>query len=96
MSEKKERIVLDVAYQPQVRTNTDTKRIMLDVIIALIPAVIVAVIQFGFYPLVVIASSVASFAVGISTRVLAQPLISTLKRSIAAANAGKSFAATLA
>ena len=60
MSEKKERIVLDVAYQPQVRTNTDTKRIMLDVIIALIPAVIVAVIQFGFYPLVVIAASMAS------------------------------------
>lgn len=60
MSEKKERIVLDVAYQPQVRTNTDTKRIMLDVIISLIPAVIVAAIQFGFYPLVVIASSVAS------------------------------------
>ena len=60
MSEKKERIVLDVAYQPQVRTNTDTKRIMLDVIIALIPAVVVAVIQFGFAPLLVIASSVAS------------------------------------
>ena len=60
MSEKKERIVLDVAYQPQVRTNTDTTRIMLDVIIALIPAVVVAVIQFGFYPLVVIASSIAS------------------------------------
>ena len=60
MSEKKERIVLDVAYQPQVRTNTDTRRIMLDVIIALIPAVIVAVIQFGAAPLVVIASSVAS------------------------------------
>ena len=31
MSEKKERIVLDVAYQPQVRTGTDTRRIMLDV-----------------------------------------------------------------
>ena len=60
MSEKKERIVLDVAYQPQVRTETDTTRIMLDVIIALIPAVIVAVIQFGFYPLVVIAASIAS------------------------------------
>ena len=60
MSEKKERIVLDVAYQPQVRTNTDTKRIMLDVIIALIPAVAVAVIQFGLAPLLVIASSMAS------------------------------------
>ena len=60
MSEKKERIVLDVAYQPQVRSNTDTKRIMLDVIIALLPAVAVAVWQFGAWPLVVIASSVLS------------------------------------
>ena len=60
MSEKKERIVLDVAYQPQVRTNTDTRRIMLDVIIALIPAVLVAVLRFGISPLLVIASSVAS------------------------------------
>jgi len=60
MSENKERIVLDVAYQPQVRAKTDTKRIMLDVIIGLLPAVVVAVIQFGWYPLVVIASSIAS------------------------------------
>ena len=43
MSENKERIVLDVAYQPQVRTNTDTKRIMLNVIIALLPALAVIV-----------------------------------------------------
>ena len=60
MAEKKERIVLDVAYQPQVRTDTDTKRIMLDVIIALLPAVGVAVWQFGIHPLVVIASSMLS------------------------------------
>jgi len=60
MSENKERIVLDVAYQPQVRAKTDTKRIMLDVIIGLLPAVVVAVIQFGWYPLVVIASSIVS------------------------------------
>ena len=60
MSEKKERIVFDVAYQPQVRTNTDTRRIMLDVIIALIPAVIVGVINFGFAILLPIATSVAS------------------------------------
>lgn len=60
MSEKKERIVLDVAYQPQVRAKTDTKSIMLDVIIALLPAVVVAVIQFGIYPLAVIASSIVS------------------------------------
>ena len=60
MNEKKERIVFDVAYQPQVRTNTDTRRIMLDVIIALIPAVIVGVINFGFAILLPIATSVAS------------------------------------
>ena len=59
-NEKKERIVLDVAYQPQVRTNTDTRRIMLDVMIALLPAVAVAVWQFGVYPLLVIAVSMAS------------------------------------
>ena len=59
-AEKKERIVLDVAYQPQVRTTTDTRRLMLDVIIALLPAVGVAVWQFGYKPLIVIASSVIS------------------------------------
>ena len=60
MTENKERIVLDVAYQPQVKTSRDTKSIMLDVIIALIPAVIAAVLQFGAYVLVPIAASVAS------------------------------------
>ncbi len=59
-AEKKERIILDVAYQPQVRTTTDTRRLMLDVIIALLPAVGVAVWQFGCKPLIVIASSVIS------------------------------------
>ena len=38
MSEQKERIVLDVAYQPQVRTRTDTRILMLNVILALLPA----------------------------------------------------------
>ena len=60
MSDKKERIVLDVAYQPQVRTATDTRRLMLDVIIALMPAVVVAAIQFGVHAMVVILSSIAS------------------------------------
>lgn len=59
-TEKKERIVLDVAYQPQVRTRTDTRRIMLDVILALLPAVGAAVWQYGLHPLLVIATSVAS------------------------------------
>lgn len=54
------RTVLDVAYQPQVRTKTNTKRLMLDVILALIPALAVSVWQFGFYVLVPVATSVAS------------------------------------
>lgn len=60
MSEKKERIVLDVAYQPQVRTGTDTRRIMLDVLLALLPAVAVAVWQYGAYVLALVAVSMAS------------------------------------
>ena len=60
MNEKKERIILDVAYQPQVRTGTDTRRLMLNVILALLPAVGVAVWQFGLNTLVVIAASVLS------------------------------------
>ena len=60
MNEKKERIVLDVAYQPQVRSNRSTRTIMLDVIIALIPALAVAVWQYGPWVLLPIATSVAS------------------------------------
>ena len=55
-----ENIVLDVAYQPQVRTKRDTKSLMLDVIIAVIPALAVAVWQFGIYQLLVVLISVAS------------------------------------
>ena len=60
MNEKKERIILDVAYQPQVRTEVNTRRIMLDVLIALLPAVCVAVYQFGSHALLVMATSVTS------------------------------------
>ena len=60
MIEKNGRIVLDVAYQPQVRTTKDTCRLMLDVIIALIPAIIVGVLQFGLYPLVLLLTGVCS------------------------------------
>ena len=60
MNDKKEKIVLDVAYQPQVRTGTDTRRIMIDVIIALMPALVVAIIQFGWYPIAVCIVSMAS------------------------------------
>ena len=60
MIEKNERIILDVAYQPQVRTTKDTCRLMLDAIIALIPAIIVGVLQFGLYPLVLLLTGVCS------------------------------------
>ena len=36
------KIVLDVAYQPQVRTNMDTRRIMLNVMRALLPSLLAA------------------------------------------------------
>ncbi|MBQ3482454.1 MAG: RnfABCDGE type electron transport complex subunit D [Oscillospiraceae bacterium] len=58
--DKKERIVLDVAYQPQVRTNMDTKRIMLNVMLALLPSLIAAAYEFGFKPVLMVAVSMAS------------------------------------
>ena len=60
MNDKKEKIVLDVAYQPQVRTGADPRRIMIEVIIALMPALVVAIIQFGWYPIAVCLVSMAS------------------------------------
>ena len=60
MAETKERIVLDVAYQPQVRTLRDTRRLMLDVIIACIPVVAVGVYRFGLHVLVLILTSMAA------------------------------------
>ena len=60
MSEKKERIILDVAYQPQVRTDRDTRKLMLDVVISLLPAAVVAVLEFGIMPLILMVSGVAS------------------------------------
>ena len=60
MNEKKERIILDVAYQPQIRTNIDTQRLMGCVLLSLLPAVIMAVWQFGPKTLIVMGSSVLS------------------------------------
>jgi Na+-translocating ferredoxin:NAD+ oxidoreductase subunit D len=60
MNDNKVKIVLDVAYQPQVRTETDTRRIMMDVIIALMPALIVSIFQFGWRPLGVAVVSMLS------------------------------------
>ncbi len=57
---KAKEYTFDASYQPQVRTKTDTSRIMLDVIIALVPAMAFAVYQFGFRVLTLIAVSVVS------------------------------------
>ena len=50
----------DAGYQPQVRARRGTREIMLDVIIALLPAVAVGVWQFGFAALIPVATSIAS------------------------------------
>ena len=55
-----ERIVLDVAYQPQVRTAVDTRCLMRRVILALLPAVLFASWQFGGYSLLLVLVSVCS------------------------------------
>lgn len=60
MALKQKEYTFDASYQPQVRTNTDTPRIMLDVIIALLPALCVGVYQFGFKALLLTIVSVAS------------------------------------
>ncbi|MBQ5341284.1 MAG: RnfABCDGE type electron transport complex subunit D, partial [Oscillospiraceae bacterium] len=57
---KSDKLVLDVAYQPQERTARSTSSIMLDVIIALIPASIWAVLQFGIKSLLLLVVSVCS------------------------------------
>jgi len=55
-----ERIVLDVAYQPQVRTRMDTRRIMLNVMLALLPSLAAAAYEFGYKPVLMVAVSMAS------------------------------------
>ena len=60
MSEKKEKMVFDAAYQPQVRTKRDTKSIMIDVMIALVPSLGVAVWQFGAECLIPVFTSMAA------------------------------------
>ena len=50
----------DAAYQPQVRAKRGTREIMLDVIIALLPALVVGVWQFGAQALIPLAVSIVS------------------------------------
>lgn len=51
---------LTVSSSPHIRSKTSTQRVMLDVIIALMPALIAAIINFGFTALAVVAVCVAS------------------------------------
>ena len=60
MSEKKERLIFDVTYQPQVRTIRDTQRLMLDVIVATLPIAGFAVYRFGWHVLLLMAASMAA------------------------------------
>ena len=50
---------LTVSSSPHIRENTTTQRVMLDVIIALMPALIASVIIFGFRALLVVGVCVA-------------------------------------
>ena len=51
---------LTASSAPYIRTGTGVKRIMLDVIIALSPAVIASVVLYGFYAAAIIVTCVAS------------------------------------
>ncbi len=52
--------LLNVSSSPHVRSKVSTKNIMYDVAIAMVPALIWGVMQFGFYSLLVVAATVAS------------------------------------
>lgn len=48
-----------VSPSPHLRSHASTRRIMLDVIIALVPAIIASCVHFGWYPLLILAVCVA-------------------------------------
>lgn len=52
--------LLNVSSSPHVRTSVSTRNIMYDVAIAMLPATIWGVMQFGIYSLVVVAATVLS------------------------------------
>ena len=66
-------IKFSVSSSPHITSGNSTRRIMLDVVIALIPAMIAAVLLYGFYSLFLIALSVGSC-------VLAEFLFSKIKK----------------
>ena len=52
--------LLNVSSSPHVRSGVTTKNIMYDVAIAMIPATVWGVMQFGLYSLLVVAATVLS------------------------------------
>ena len=48
-----------VSPSPHLRSHASTRRIVLDVIIALVPAIIASCVHFGWYPLLILAVCVA-------------------------------------
>ena len=60
---KAKEYVFDASYQPQVRSKRGTQNIMLDVIIALIPALLVGIWQFGISALLLTIVSVLACVV---------------------------------
>ena len=52
--------LLNVSSSPHVRSKVSTKNIMYDVAIAMVPALIWGVMQYGLYSLIVVAATVAS------------------------------------
>ena len=72
----------DAGYQPQVRAPRGTSNIMLDVIIALIPAICVGVWQFGFKALIPVCTSVLSCVFFSSSGLTASSCTSTPRSAI--------------
>ena len=65
-------MLLNVSSSPHVRSNSSTKKIMLDVIIALVPAIIASVVFFGMKALMAIIISVAG---AVAAEALTQKLL---------------------
>ena len=51
---------LIVSSSPHLRRNTSTQKIMLDVIIAMIPAAIASIVFFGYWAAITLAVAIAS------------------------------------
>ena len=64
MKQEKQEFQFSVASSPQIRTPRSTTRIMMYVILALLPAALWGVYQFGWYAAAVLAVSIAAAAAG--------------------------------